>query len=293
VWGTAQPAAAQEFMASVSVQAPAVSNIDPSVFQQMQRDIMEYLNNNRFTEHVFLPEERLRVQIIIIVNQAPSNDRFEATATFQLKRPVYNSTFETLVYNFSDKDFRFQYVPFQQLQYSENTYVDNLTAMLNFHAYTMLGFDYGCMRLEDGKPFFERARGIINLAQNASEPGWKAMDGTQNRYWLIENLLNNSYGVFHNVLYTYHRQGLDIMADDVATGRQRVMSCLDDLQRLFISNPNIYITRVFLDCKRLELISMMKNAFPEDKQKFIRIMQQLDPRNMDKYNAIMQASNQR
>jgi Domain of unknown function (DUF4835) len=169
-------ARAEEFFASVSVQAGQVANIDQQVFEQMQRDIQEYLNNNRFTEHVFLPEERLRLRITIVITSAPSNDQFQATATFQAKRTAYNSSYETLVYNFDDKFFNFRYVAFQPLQYSENAFVDNLTSLLNFHALMALGFDYGSFKQDDGIPLFERARNMLNLAQGSNERGWQAME---------------------------------------------------------------------------------------------------------------------
>lgn len=284
-------ASAQEFNASVTVQAPTVQAVDQTVFQQMQKDIMEYMNNTRFTKHAFLPEERLKVRINIVIQEAPSNDRFHGNATFQLTRPVYNSTYETLLYNFNDQDFRINYVPFQQMQYSENTFVNNLTSILNFHALMMLGFDYDSFSPSAGVPYMERARNILNLAQNSNEPGWQAMDGRRNRYWLVENMLNNSYKVLHSIYYRYHREGLDVMADDVAGGRQTILATLQDMKQLFVQNPNIYMLRVFLDSKRGELIKIFSNGFPDDKQKFIQTMQQLDPRNMDKYNAVLQESN--
>jgi len=283
-------AQAQEFNATVVINSQQVQNVDPQVFQQMERDIRDYLVNTRFTEHVFLPEERIRMQLIITVNRAPSVDRFETTMTISCKRPVYNSTYETLAYRFQDDLANFNYVPFQPLQYSENTFVSNLTSLLNFHALMALGFDYDTFSQSGGVPYFQRARDVLNLAVNGGEVGWQAIDGTQTRYWMAENILNNSYGALHEIYYAYHRQGLDVMYEDLDAGRKAIMGAIEKLNALFVQNPNIYMNRVFLDAKWQELIDIMKGGFAEDKQKFIRIMQQLDARRIDKYGQVLTAS---
>jgi hypothetical protein len=287
-WFMPKHAQAGEFMASVSIQAPGLSGVDPTLFQNMQRDLTEYLNNTRFTEYVFEPFERLMIRVNIVFQRMPASDRFEGNATFQLFRPVYGSNYETLLYNFDDKFFNVRYVQFQQLQFSENTFVDNLTSLLNFHMYMMLGFDFEAMQAGTGAQFFERARNIANLATNSGEAGWTPMDGNTVRFWVMENMLNNSYKAMQEIYYKYHRQGLDQMATDVAGGRQAIMECLDKLQNLFVQNPNIYIIRVFLDTKRGELINIFKGAFADDKQKFVRMMAVVDARNTDKYNKVLE-----
>jgi hypothetical protein len=283
---------AQELNASVAIQSQAVSNagVDQSVFNQMQQDIEKYLNQTRFTDHVYKPKERIKCRINIRLTQVPSNNRFKGEFQVQLTRPVYNSSYETVLLKFTDDDITFEYVPFQNLRYSENTFVSNLTSLLNFYALVMLGFDYDSFGMESGIPYFERARNILNISQNKGFSGWQAMDGRRNRYWLIENMLNNSYQDIHKILYKYHRQGLDQMANDVQTGRQAIMESLTLLRDLYVNNPNMYIVNLFLSAKRDELIKIMRGAFSDTKQKFVRVMQKLDPNNLSRYKKVMDSN---
>ncbi|MFW5659264.1 MAG: DUF4835 family protein [Bacteroidota bacterium] len=280
---------AGEFQATVSVRGDqSIANVDPMLFQDMQKQLTEYMNNTRFTDYVFEPYERLNCQITIVFN-GQSGGFFTGDLNVRLIRPVLNSNYETLLYRFVDTDFEVEYTQFQQLQYSEQNYVDNLTAILNFHALIMLGLDFEAMGRDGGAPFFERARNIAMLAAQSNRPGWRAMDSRDSRYWVMENLTNNSYKSMRDIYYRYHRKGLDAMADDLASGRSEIMSCMEDLQKLYVQNPNIYIIQVFLDTKWQELVKIMSGAFDDDKQRFLRIMQQIDPRRLDKYNQILEA----
>jgi hypothetical protein len=271
----------------VSVQAPTIQGIDPTILQQFQRDVMQYMNQRRWTTDQFEEREKIKCAITIIITALPSNDRFEGTAQITATRPVYNSTYETQVFNFMDKQFRCNYVPFQNFEFSENTFVNNLVSQLNFYAYMILGFDYASFSNRGGIPIFQKAQNMVNLAQNANEAGWRAMDDAhRSRYWLAENVLNNSYSTIHDIIYRYHREGLDKMESDVNAGRAVILETLLELQKLFNNNPNIFVIRAFLDAKNIELAQIFKKAFPEEKQKFLRIMEQLDPDKMSQYEAI-------
>ncbi len=278
---------AQELQCMVSVQAPTIQGIDPTILQQFQRDVMQYMNQRRWTNDQFEEREKIKCSITIIITALPSNDRFEGTAQVTATRPVYNSTYETQVFNFMDKQFRCNYVPFQNFEFSENTFVNNLVSQLNFYAYMILGFDYASFSNRGGIPIFQKAQNMVNLAQNANEAGWRAMDDPhRSRYWLAENVLNNSYSTIHDIIYRYHREGLDKMESDVNAGRAVILETLVELQKLFNNNPNIFVIRAFLDAKNIELAQLFKKAFPEEKQKFLRIMEQLDPDKMSQYEAI-------
>jgi hypothetical protein len=227
----------------------------------------------------------------IIIQRMPSPSRFEGTMQVQVIRPVFNSTFETVIFNYNDQSIAFDYVPFQPIVFNENQYINNLTSLLNYYAFIALGVDYNSFGSEAGMPFFDRARNVSQIAQNGQEGGWTAMDGTQARYWLSENLLNNSYVKYHSAMYNYHRQGLDIMHNNVNEGRENVLGALQVLQQLFVSNPNMLIIPNFMVAKRQELISMFRNALPEDKTRLLNIVAQLDPANKTKYDVIMQENN--
>jgi hypothetical protein len=280
---------AQELNCTVNIQKPNIQGIDPMVFQNMQKEIFEFMNLRKWTQDDFKAEERIKCNLnIIFTNGSPGGDRFEGTLQIQVIRPVLNSSYETITLNFQDRDMRINYVPFQSVQFSENTYINNLSSILTFWGYVILGMDYDSFGKDAGTEYFEKARNIMNLSVSAGEPGWQAMDGNRNRYWLIENLLNNSYSSVRGAFYAYHRQGLDIMHEDVVKGRKVVLASLESIERVFNQNPNLFIIRVFTDAKANELIPIFKKAEPADKQKFIRIMSRLDPNNASKYNSVME-----
>ncbi|MCS7297758.1 MAG: DUF4835 family protein [Bacteroidia bacterium] len=281
---------AQELLPIVNIQAPGIQGIDRSLLQQLQQDITQYLSTNRFSEDVFAPNERIKCLFNIVITALPNPTRFEGTIQVQAIRPVYNSTYETLTFNFNDPELRINYTATQTLQFSENTYVDNLTALLNFYAYLILGMDYNSFGLEAGTPFFQRAQQVLNLAAaNSSEPGWQPTGNfLRSRYWILENLLNSSYRSFHTLFYRYHREGLDKMHKDPAAARETLLQVLQEMMRFSQENPNSVLIRLFVDTKGTELMQAFRKALPEQKQRFVTIMRQLDPNNLTVYENLLQ-----
>ena len=286
-FGCANAVFGQELNCRVNIQRPNIQGVDISVFNNMQKEITDYMNNNRWSEHQFEALEKIPCAINIVITAMPAADRFEGTAQVQARRYAYNSSYETLTLNFNDRDFKINYVPFQTLQFSENSYVNNLTSLLNFYAFIILGFDYDSYSSEGGVDFFERARNIVNLSNANGEPGWAPMTGNRNRFWLIENVLNNNYKSIHTLLYRYHREGLDKMAEDVNAGRSVMLDCVMELEKLFNQNQNLYFTRVFLDTKTDEMINIFRRAPQADKARFVQVMSRIDASNTSQYNQVM------
>ncbi len=278
---------AQEMLVNVNINAAQMQG-DRTIFKDMKQNVERYLNTTAFTQDKFEGLERIRVSLQIVVNQQPSADYFNCTANFQVYRPAYNSTYETSLLTIRDNAFNFRYLPFQNMNYVEDTYVDNLTALLNFYAFVILGFDYDSYGPNAGLPHFRKAQEIVRLAASSSnESGWRSSEQTlKNRHWLSENLINNSYRLFHQILYKYHRDGIDMMTESPARGRKAILACLRDLQRLNRQNPQLYLLRVFLDTKNQELVKVFSEAFVNDKKEFLSLMQQVDPTNMPKYSKI-------
>lgn len=284
----AQPKA-QELQCAISINTPTVQAVDRTVFNNMQREFSDYINKTRWTDHKFEVNERIRCTISIIINTMPSNDRFEGTAQVQLIRPTFNSTHESVVLNINDQSFNFNYVPFQGMQYSENSYTTNITSLLNYYALMILGFDYDTFSQDGGAEFFDRARSVLNQAAQSGERGWQAMDAplNRNRYWLVENMTNGSYKKIHSILYNYHRKGLDAMNTDLSGGRSTLMQCVADFQRFFNDNQQTYFIRIFLDAKSQELVKAFTNAPAQDKQRFVTIMKQVDANNSSRYDEVL------
>lgn len=285
-----QDACSQELFCRVNIQAPGITGIDRNILNQLQQDITQYMNNRKWTNHNFEPNERIKCMINLVITGLPSPDRFEANATIQATRPVYNSTFETVTFNYQDKSFNFNYLPTQNLIFSETNYENNLVTLLNFYAFVILGMDYDTFSPLGGTVQFNRALNMINLAASSGESGWRAFDGDgrRNRYWLVENLLNNSYKNFRTAIYKYYREGLDKMESDVNAGREKIVEAIEDIQKVHLQNPNIFLTQVFFETKNQELVSILKNAFPELKQRFLRAVEVTDPSRMNTYSGINQ-----
>ncbi|MCB9232255.1 MAG: DUF4835 family protein [Bacteroidia bacterium] len=279
-------AQAQELQVSVSVSAPAFGS-DKAVFEDMQKNISQYFNQRIWTNHKYLQYEKIKANIVILISDRPQIDYFKGTLQLRVTRPVYNSTYETVLANIQDKNFDVRYVQYQTLEFSENSYIDNLTSILNFYANIILGIDYASFSPNGGLEYFQKAQSIVSLAANSKETGWQSMDGMRSRYWLAENMINSSYKKIHEVYYQYHRLGLDQMTDDLPKARATVLKTLQTMQKLNLQNPGLYVTILFTDAKQQEIISIFKGAFPNEKQQLIQIMETLDAANVNKYSAVL------
>lgn len=276
---------AQELQCAVNISAPTVGS-DQQVYQQMQDAVMKYMNLRKWTDLVYEPQERIKCRLQILINERPSVDEFRGTIQVQLIRPVYKSTYETKVVDIQDKDLNFKFVPFQPLEFSENSYIDELTSVLNFYAFMLIGFDQETFELGGGTPYFQKAQQIVNLAANTPMPGWKNTDSQRNRYWLMSDMMDNSLRQIHSIFYTYHRQGLDQMEKNMALGRTSIINSIKELQKLNQRFPAKYITRVFLTAKSAELVEIFKKADMKDKAVIVPILVELDPANASEYEGI-------
>lgn len=277
----------QELLCTVSVDAGRIQS-DRSVFEDMQKQISEYMNFQQWGNDKFESHERIRCNLQIIVTKRPTPDYFVCTMNLQVFRPTYNSTYETMLLKVADKSFNFNYVAYQNMVFTDNSYTDNLTALLNFYAYLVLAFDYDSFGLNGGNPFFQKCQEIVNLATVSNEKGWKANEDNRNRYWLMENLSNSRYKSFHDILYKYHRQGLDMMESKPAQGRRAIMESLKELKKLNQQNPLLILIKTFLDAKQNELIGVFTKSFSNDKQEFVNLMQEIDPSNIARYNSVLE-----
>jgi hypothetical protein len=280
---------AQELNCTINIMSPQIQNTEKRIFETLQKDIREFMNTTRWTGDVFALEERIECSILITVGERISNDKFKATMQIQSSRPTFKTSYNTVMLNVNDQDFTFQYVESQPLQFQENQHVGNLTSVLAFYAYMIIGTDYDSFSLKGGEPYFQKALQIVNNAQNEPERGWKAFEGSRNRYWLIENMLNARYEDFRGVMYKYHREGLDVMQSDINTGRLAITECLKPLKTIRMDQPNSYLMTVFFTAKVDEMINIFKEAFPDVKTKAANDLMQMDPANANKYQTIVKS----
>ena len=280
------PLFSQELRCNVTVSSQKIKGANQNLFRTMQSDLYEFMNNRKWTENVFTYDEKIRCNILIRLDEQISADEFKGSVQVQLTRPVFNSSYETTVLNIKDNNFRARYVEFQPLEFNETSNRDNLTNIMAFYAYVILGFDYDTFSPEGGTPFFEKALAIVNNSQNAREKGWKSFESERNRYWLIENILNKSYSDFRSCMYKYHRQGLDLMSDKPEEGRANIAESLRDIQKVFRKRPSLYILQMFFDAKTDELVNIFSKSFPDERNRVMAILNEVDPSNGSKYAKI-------
>jgi len=279
----------QDFKCSFSVNAnTSDGNTDRMRFQEMQKQIQEFINGYKWCNYNIAPDERIECTMQLMISEIVSAEQFKGTLNIGLRRPVFNSTYNTTIFNHVDRDIEFKFVEGDPLIFNENSFDNNLTSLIAFYMYIFLGIDFDTFSPGGGGPYYEKAQAVVNAAQSAVEKGWNSMSGTKNRsrYWLIENLLNSSYYGAREFLYIYHRTGLDTMADNLPMGVSSATQAIEKLRNVNRQKPNLFIVYLILEAKRDEFINLYSGAMDNEKTKFLQVMQEIDPTNMSRYNQI-------
>lgn len=277
---------AQELNCTVKVLSPAIQGTERSVFETLETAIKEFMNNTRWTNDNYKQDEKIECNITINVTKRISVDEFEANIIVQSRRPVYKSSYNTNLINYQDNDFTFKYTPFQPFEFNENTFINNLTSTLGYYAFIFIGLDYDTFSPEGGTPYYQKAQTIVNNAQNAPDKGWKAFEGSKNRYWLAENLANANFKGVRSCLYNYHRMGLDMMTNDVELARKNIAEALEGLQKVHNMQMGSFLMQVFFLAKADEVVNIFSVATPEVKSKLVPILNTIDPGNVTKYEKL-------
>ena len=284
----------QELNCNIQISAQRIQGSNRQVFESMQKDLYEFMNNTVWTNHVFSYAERIDCNILINLTDQLSADEFKGTIQIQLSRPVFNSTYKSTMLNFIDNSFQFRYVEFQPLEFDPTTYRSSLVSVLAYYSYMILGFDYDSFSPLGGTEFYQMAEKIVTSAQNAPEPGWKPYDGSRNRnrYWLVKNALDKEYEGVRQFLYDYDINGLDKMESSIAEARTSMVESLKLIQDVYRKKPDpfMYLVQVVMDAKSDEFINIFSGAFPEEKSRVVQILTEIDPANKAKYEKITAAN---
>jgi hypothetical protein len=281
---------AQELNCNVQVNSQQIQGTNKQIFETLQKAMYEFINNRVWTSHVYDPNERIECNIYINLTEQSSADEFKGTLQVQSRRPVFGSSLTTLMLNFLDNNIDFKYVEGEALEFSETSHMSNLTSLLAYYAYIIIGMDYDSFSQEGGTDFFQKAENIVMNAQNAPEKGWKAFDGksNRNRYWLVKNILDKQYAPLREFNYSYHRLGLDLMSSKTPEGRAAVAESLKLLQQVFRTKPDPYLfyLQIILDAKSTEFINVFSESFPDEQKRVIALLSEVDPPNSAKYQGI-------
>jgi hypothetical protein len=280
----------QELQCMIQISSPGMSETDRAILQVLQTQVYEFVNQRNWTEYQYKTEERIEASILITVNEKVGNDEYRGSIQVQSRRPVFRTSYSTPILNHNDRDFTFRYVENQPLEYADNVYTSNLTSVLAYYAYLIIGFDFDTFTPMGGTPYFQKAQAIVNLAQNAQERGWKSFEGQRNRYWLMENIFNTQYTNIRQGLYNYHRLGFDRMTDNMDMARAEVTAALELFQRTHRQRPGSYLMSIIMTTKGDELVNLYSEAPALEKNQVVQILSEIDPANSARYRRITQTT---
>ena len=284
-------AGAQELNARVTVNSSRVgTTVNKSTFQTLQTALNTFLNNHKWTADNFLINEKIDCNFLLNLQPGTDANVYTASLTIQAGRPIFNSSYLSPIINYQDADVTFKYVEFQQLEFNENRVsgsdglVSNLTAVLAYYAYMIIAFDYDSYSQRGGVPYFIKAQNIVNNAPEARGiSGWKAFDGTRNRYWLVENMQNSRYAIMHDIYYGYYRKAADKMVENETASRAEMLNVLNLLSSFNADNTNTMINQFFFQGKANELIKIFAKVPPQDKARASELLQKMDITNANRY----------
>jgi hypothetical protein len=279
-------ATAQELRCNLSINSSKIQGTNKSIFQTLQKDLNDFLSNKAWTNNKFATDERIECSFFLTITEQLSTNEFKGTLQIQSSRPVYGSTYITPVFNFMDNDISFSYIEYDPIEFSEQTHTSNLSSLFAFYVYMILGLDYDTFALRGGTEYFKKAEHIVVNAQGAVEKGWRPYEGSRNnRYWMIENILNYKYDAERSAYYKYHRLGLDQMGERISEGRENVTNALIDIQKVFRDRPDTYLffLKIFFDAKTDEIVNIYSEATEQERTRAYQILAEIDKNNEKKY----------
>lgn len=276
----------QELNARVQILAPNISNINKKNLEILQNTIRDFLNNNKWTNETYLPQERIECNFVITVTGWDGSSTYSAEAQIQSSRPVFGSSYYSTLLNLNDKDFDFNYSDGQSLDFSDQNFITNLSSLLGYYAYTIIGLDKDSFSKLGGNAWYGKAQNVLNVAQTAGNKGWKAFDGLRNRYWLNENLLNNTFKELRVFIYDYHLNGLDLLQDNLTNGTKKIITMLTALQQMDKQKLGSIFPNVYFASKADEITNVLATADIQDRMKAYNLLSEIDPANISKYEGL-------
>ncbi len=282
---------AQELNCNVTIisdQINAQQAAEKQVFVDMKIAISDFINNKRWTNDIYTQEERIKCNLIITFTKSPQQNVFQGNAQFQVIRPVFNTTYQTLLLSYVDRNFNISFSPEdRQMIFNEQSFTNNLTSILGFYSMIALTLDYDSFSKTGGDQFLTRAYNIANMASSAGQGGWEQTGDGRNRYWLVENLQNQQLLPFREGFYTYHRLALDNFTSDPGNGRRQVLEFLNSIKTMQQSRSNSVLLNSFLDAKGQEMVNVFSEATKDEKQKAFQVLSSVDPSKTELYRKLV------
>ena len=278
---------AQELEIRIQVSHSQLQGVDNSKYENMQKALNEFVTNQIWTNNVFKTEERIKCNMVLNITKEVYSDEFQGTLQVVSSRPVYGTGYDSPMLNLLDKNIQFKYADGETLTFNENSH-DELTSLIAYYVYIIIGFDYDSFGKMGGTPYFEKAQKIVNNAQGSNYAGWKSFEtNKRNRYWLAENLMNSVYAPIREYIYKYHRLGLDLMGTRLADGCTSIAEGMNDLLKVHRQKSGSYLMSIFFDAKADEIVNIFSNSSDQTQQnKVYNFLKEIDASNLSKYDKI-------
>ena len=266
----------QELNCKVTINADQIQTTDRSVFKDMERAFANFLNNRKWTTDNYKNYEKINCNIFLNINKMPSIGNFVANVQITSARPIYNTNYETVIFNFADREWEFEYIESQPLEYNDNTYITNLTSMLAFYAYVIIGMDYDSFSEMGGTPNFQKALAVVNNAQPSNRAGWQALGSNRNRYALITDLNNLQMADLRRGSYRYHRLALDTFDKTPDQSREIILDVIKNVKKVWTIYPNGIFVISFFDAKATELVNVFSDGNLQIRKEAFDILTAID-----------------
>lgn len=280
----------QELNFTVIINSERARIQNTTIFTQMKTSFEQFLNGRSWTNDEFKPEERIKGNLLITINDVPQVGTYTATVQIQVVRPIYGTNYESLIFNFADRNWSFGYVESQPLEFNRYSFLNNISSLLAFYAQIALGIDYDSFESRGGDPFFVAANDIVNNAQQAGNGWGQSTSDKRNRYWLINDIYTSSvFSDIRDAYYLYHRQGLDILLIEPDQAYKNILEAIRIVEKANATQPNGIFTISFMDAKSDEISKVLKNAPLEIRTEAVKLLLQVDPNNARKYNELLKS----
>ncbi|MBO5678546.1 MAG: DUF4835 family protein [Bacteroidaceae bacterium] len=268
---------AQELEAKVVVNHSKIQGTNTSVFTTLQEAVTEFLNTRKWSNSQYTARERIACSFNLIVNEYSDDGRFGCSLMVQANRPVYNASYNTTVLNFNDNAVDFNYIEHDKLEFSDDMIDNNLTAVLAYYAYLIIGLDMDTFAPKGGTDILHKAENVVNNAQMLNEDGWKAFGDSKNRHAIINDYMNGGMEPYRQLLYDYHRKGLDEMAQNAERGRSNITTSLAQLEKCKQDKPMSVLPQLFTEIKKDELLNIYSKGTSKEKEEVCRILSLVNP----------------
>jgi hypothetical protein len=280
---------AQDLNARVQILSPTIQNTNKRPLEVLEQAIVEFLNNRKWSTLELKAQERIDCNFVINVKEWDGSSNFKCEAQILSSRPIFGTSYNSTILSVNDKNFEFSYTEGQPLDFSDQNFQNNLSSLLAFYAYVIVGLDADTFSKLGGTDYFNKAQTVLNNAQNAPFAGWKAFENLKNRYWIIENILNRTYLPIRNLLYNYHRLGLDIMVEDANKARKNMAASIIGLNELDKQKQGYILNQIFFSAKGDEIVDVFSKSDPIERTKIYNALVDADPANTAKYEALKKA----